>query len=395
MLSQCAVRIAMILFMVCVGFCDATARAEEGPWLTDFEAAKAQAKAAKKLLLVDFTGSDWCPPCMRLKAEVFDGEAFKTAAPEQFVLVELDFPNKKVLSDELKKQNAELAKRYEISGYPTVLLLDVEGNVVSRTGYRPGGSEVYVKHLQDLVSTYEQIAKLKSKLDSVAGLDRAKLLDEIVAGCEKLDAKSAEAEKYGREIVALDSDNKAGLKVKYTYRGLMTDAAKMLAERKAAEARAAYDKAIELSGITEVQKQNAYFEQGGCCFALKDFAGVVKCLEQALAAAPQSDRAASIESTLKRFAPLAAAQSTIAKTQTELENATGVGRAKLLDQLIEAHKVLGPAVRDPKLPAQIEKWSQEIVQLDPENQAGLKAKYDKTPPAAPSNPAQPKAATEK
>ena len=60
--------------------------------MSDFEAAKAKAKAENKLLLVDFTGSDWCVWCKKLKAEVFDQDTFQTAAPEQFVLVELDFP---------------------------------------------------------------------------------------------------------------------------------------------------------------------------------------------------------------------------------------------------------------------------------------------------------------
>jgi len=68
------------------------ARAGEGPWLTDFEAAKAKAKAEKKLLLVDFTGSDWCVWCRKLKDQALDKEPFKTEAPKRFVLVELDYP---------------------------------------------------------------------------------------------------------------------------------------------------------------------------------------------------------------------------------------------------------------------------------------------------------------
>ena len=68
--------------------------AAEGLWQTDFKAAQAKAKQEKKYLLVDFTGSDWCTWCIRLHNEVFDKDAFKTAAPKQFVLVELDFPHK-------------------------------------------------------------------------------------------------------------------------------------------------------------------------------------------------------------------------------------------------------------------------------------------------------------
>ena len=110
---------------------------QEGLWQTDFEAAKSKAKAEKKLLLVDFTGSDWCGWCIKLKGEVFDKESFKTAAPKQFVLVELDFPQQKKLSDELKKQNAELQKRYKVLGFPTILVLDAEGQVVARPVIAP------------------------------------------------------------------------------------------------------------------------------------------------------------------------------------------------------------------------------------------------------------------
>ena len=92
--------------------------AEGNLWQTDFEAAKAKAKAENKFLLLDFTGSDWCTWCTRLKDEVFDKETFRTEAPKQFVLVELDFPHQKKLTPELTKQNEGLAKQYKIQGYP-------------------------------------------------------------------------------------------------------------------------------------------------------------------------------------------------------------------------------------------------------------------------------------
>ena len=64
-------------------------------WLTDFEAAQAAAKSSGKYMLVDFTGSDWCGWCIKLKDEVFSKDHFKTEAPKNFVLVELDFPRAK------------------------------------------------------------------------------------------------------------------------------------------------------------------------------------------------------------------------------------------------------------------------------------------------------------
>ena len=124
--------------------------AAEGLWQTDFKAAQAKAKEEKKYLLVDFTGSDWCGWCIKLHNEVFDKEPFKTEAPKQFVLVELDFPQREGTVRRLKKQNKELAEKYKIEGFPTVLMLDAEGQVIARTGYREGGPEEYLKQLAEL-----------------------------------------------------------------------------------------------------------------------------------------------------------------------------------------------------------------------------------------------------
>src|SRR5262245_50368855 len=102
------------------------ARADEGGWQTDYKAALKQAKQESKLVLADFTGSDWCPWCIKLHKEVFDTPEFKEWAAKRVVLLELDFPRKKELSDELKKQNADLRDKLGIKGYPTVVFFDAE-----------------------------------------------------------------------------------------------------------------------------------------------------------------------------------------------------------------------------------------------------------------------------
>ncbi len=101
-------------------------------WNTDYEAALATAASEKKMVLLDFTGSDWCPPCQMLEEEVLTKDEFKTFAEEKLVLVELDYPNEKTQSDELKQQNAKLAETYGIEGYPTLIVLDSEGNELKR-----------------------------------------------------------------------------------------------------------------------------------------------------------------------------------------------------------------------------------------------------------------------
>jgi thioredoxin-related protein len=120
-------------------------------WETDFELAKQRAKDEKKDLLVDFTGTDWCSWCIKLKKEVFDQPAFQEYAKKNLIMVELDYPRKKVLPEKLKEQNKELAEKYEIQGYPTILLLNSKGREVARTGYQEGGPEKYIDHLKSLL----------------------------------------------------------------------------------------------------------------------------------------------------------------------------------------------------------------------------------------------------
>lgn len=123
----------------------------EAKWLTDFEAAKKEAKSSKKPILIAFAGSDWCPPCIQLEKTVYHQKEFKEYAAENLVLVMADFPRAKKQSAEQKKHNQELQAKYKIRGYPTVILTDSEGKEISRTGYRPGGAKKYVEHLKELL----------------------------------------------------------------------------------------------------------------------------------------------------------------------------------------------------------------------------------------------------
>lgn len=124
------------------------ASAAEG-WMTDYAKALEKAKTEKKMVLLDFTGSDWCPPCKKLEADVFSQAKFKEYAEKNLVLVELDFPNAKKLPDEVKKQNDKLAKEYEIKGYPTIVVLDSEGKKVKEhVGYLPGGPDAMIAEIE-------------------------------------------------------------------------------------------------------------------------------------------------------------------------------------------------------------------------------------------------------
>ena len=110
-------------------------------WLTDFEKAKTEAKASHKQILLNFSGSDWCGPCIKLTKEVFGSDAFKTYADKNLVLVNADFPRQKKnqLSKELTKHNEALADQYNKAGtFPLTLLLDENGKVLKKWEGNPG-----------------------------------------------------------------------------------------------------------------------------------------------------------------------------------------------------------------------------------------------------------------
>ena len=111
----------------------------EAKWLEDFEAAKTEAEALEKPILLLFTGSDWCPPCMRLERTVFKDDAFKEFANENLVLAMADFPRRRQQNRAQKEANEALRQRFEIRGYPTMVLLDEKGELKERFGY--GGQE--------------------------------------------------------------------------------------------------------------------------------------------------------------------------------------------------------------------------------------------------------------
>ena len=126
-----------------------TAQAAELNWLTSLPDAQAKAKAEDKLVLMEFTGSDWCPPCKMLHKEVMTSKEFAEYAKDNLVLVELDFPKKKEQTAELKKANQDLAEKYKITGYPTVIVLDSSGKEVYRAvGYSGAKAKEYVATLE-------------------------------------------------------------------------------------------------------------------------------------------------------------------------------------------------------------------------------------------------------
>jgi thioredoxin-related protein len=138
-----------------IAFSFVTTIARGSEWQTDYEQALATAKAAKKCVLLDFTGSDWCGPCIQMKKVVFSKAAFLNYANTNLVLVEIDYPRVKTLPEKITKQNERLMHQYGIdkSGYPTVILLNPDGEILGQlegySGERPADIIAWVKKLRD------------------------------------------------------------------------------------------------------------------------------------------------------------------------------------------------------------------------------------------------------
>jgi thioredoxin-related protein len=126
-----------------------SASAKSG-WLTSYEQAQQEAKANHKLMLMDFTGSDWCGWCIVLEKEVFSKPKFHEYAGKNLVLLELDFPRSKQIAAETVAQNERLARQYQIEGFPTIVVLNGNGKQVGQLGYIPGGPDAFIAELEKL-----------------------------------------------------------------------------------------------------------------------------------------------------------------------------------------------------------------------------------------------------
>lgn len=180
-------------------------------WVTDFEAAKKAAAEGKKDLLIDFTGSDWCGWCIKLNEEVFAHEPFKKGTQDKFVLVELDFPQKKELEAKLKEQNEALQQKYQVQGFPTILLCDATGKPYAQTGYQPDGPEKYVAHLDELRAIRTKRDEAFAKAD--AAKTDAEKAAFLVEGLKALDNDELVDSSYGdviEKISELDKEDKTG-----------------------------------------------------------------------------------------------------------------------------------------------------------------------------------------
>jgi thioredoxin-related protein len=126
------------------------------PWLIDFEKAKAEAAQSHKYILINFSGSDWCVPCIRMEKEIFESGDFDNYASEHLVLVRADFPRlkKHQLSKEQTKKNELLAERYNPEGkFPLTVLTDENGKVLKQwEGYPDEPAKEFIKEVNSILN---------------------------------------------------------------------------------------------------------------------------------------------------------------------------------------------------------------------------------------------------
>jgi len=133
--------------LLLVGAAMIATTAHAASWLTDLNAAKAQAAREGKTVVINFTGSDWCSWCIKLKQEILSQPEFEAFADKNLVLVEVDFPKRRPLAPAQQQINRDIATKYRIEGFPTLVYLNAQGNEVRRGGYQPGGVRPFVQNL--------------------------------------------------------------------------------------------------------------------------------------------------------------------------------------------------------------------------------------------------------
>jgi thioredoxin-related protein len=298
----------ILLSLALAAGCCTTVLAAETPasataepvWTEDWDGAKKTAAAQGKDLLIDFTGSDWCGWCIKLHDQVFSTPEFASGSAG-YVLVSLDFPRRKEQDPAIKTRNRGLQRAFGVEGFPTVFLADAQGRPYAKTGYKAGGGAVYMAHLAELQQQKAKRDGSLLKAAAAAGAEKARLLDAAlsVLGADlPIGPYQAEVEA----IIAADADGSAGLRDK--YKGMLIESAiqaELAQATDAASALAIIDKALANTALSGQVRQNLLLSKAEITFQGGDKAAVLTLLKDALAAAPEGDKAATLKTVIERL----------------------------------------------------------------------------------------------
>jgi len=143
---------SIVLCSVLLLFFTQSAWSTEATWLENIDQAKTAAQKENKTIFINFSGSDWCHWCIKLDKDILSKQEFIDYAEKNLVLLKIDFPKRTRQSKELIAHNEALARKYNVRGFPTVVLLNSQGKQVGVTGYRYGSVADYIDHLQTLIT---------------------------------------------------------------------------------------------------------------------------------------------------------------------------------------------------------------------------------------------------
>ena len=275
-------------------------------WVRSFAEAKELAAKEGKSILMEFTGSDWCPPCKALHKNVLGTDAFKNEITKDFILLVLDNPRDKTLvTDAEQEQYKKLSAQYKVTGVPTVFLSDAEGRPYHKqVGYSGDPADKWVANARGKIKVLAQRDEFFAQASEAKGVDRAKLLEKAISGIDQAVRLSLYADTV-TEIVSLDADDTAGLKSKYEELLQVEQIkAKLTAIRRGKQPQeviAAIDELIKTAKPTGAALQEAIFMKSNALFSSGDKDGAKALLLEAQKLAPNTATGKRIPQIIEQF----------------------------------------------------------------------------------------------
>jgi len=255
-----------------------------GDWYTDFDKAVVAAKKEKKDIFMEFTGSDWCPPCMELAKSVLSKDEFLVGAKKDFVLLKLDFPRKTPLPEEEAKKNHALAARYAIKGYPTVLLVDETGLPYAAAG-RESNPAAYLKMLKGLMSAKVEMKKAFGDARKLNGKKKARALEKVLTSSPGLEPSMA-YEPILKEIIAADPSDEFGMASSILIQARMSEVTE---KGQVAAAFKEYSAYVAKTGAKGEDKQKLMLANLDVLYRLKDWHGMRRMVDEIVKVEPESE----------------------------------------------------------------------------------------------------------
>lgn len=287
--------------LLCVGLVlSAVSGAVEPVWRADLPAALAQAGREDKHVLVDFTGSDWCSACIRLRRNILDSKEFMQWAGKQFVFVEVDIPQKPVLPAEQLAENKAVAEAYGVSGFPTIMVLNARGQVTGGFLGDVGQVDAAVAHLERAL----RVSAMFEQAEELSGEEKARVLMAAYRLFPGGKAFERHRDKLEADILKHDPDNATGMKdiLEVRSQAVLFEAERETVSRFSAE----YGQLIERQLAEALEPNRAGVLMAKCQYALgtartvDDLEQVKKLLEQVIRL-QNPDEAKETQAYLERF----------------------------------------------------------------------------------------------